>query len=365
MILDLDKKLKLYINKWVLDRDNFFSDLLYFQIHITNRCGNKCTHCYFHEIPTMGDIDFEECCDFILKSKDLATRLNKKLKVDFIGGDPLLYPQIDALVDFCLTNNVTYGLKCNPNEIVNNWERIESVINNSNDIMLSIDGLEQTNDYIRGKGSFKTALKGIQLLKENNSMVRIHFTASKKNNQEIISLFDFLLNENFIIDDFTWGRYWSASDLENVLTEDDLVILFEKNIDYLNKVFCDKSHFYFNQENRLVPKIFYSFKEHLWIPFFIEHNILIDDVMNQILKKKDCINCTGTKDIYIVDQKFNIFNCRKIDTTYNNIDSFFSGKRHKLSFKNYLCNDCVYVNVCKSCLAIPKVSCIYYKKEVK
>ena len=34
----VDERLKLYINKWVVDRVSYFKNLMYFQIHITNRC---------------------------------------------------------------------------------------------------------------------------------------------------------------------------------------------------------------------------------------------------------------------------------------------------------------------------------------
>ena len=254
-------------------------------------------------------------------------------------------------------------MKCNPNEIVDNWDNVKDVVLNCNDIMLSMDGLESTNDFIRNTGSFKKTLNAIKCLKENNQLVRLHFTASKNNCNEIVPLLNFLFQEGFILDDFTWGRYWSNTDLKNILTEDDLISIFEKNIEFLNSVFCNRSFFYFNECNHLVPRIFFSFKEHLWIPFFIENNILSPEVAKYILSKKNCINCTATKDIYIVDQDLKIYNCRKINVSNNDLKSFFSSQQNKLDFPNFLCNNCFYTNVCKSCFAIPKTTCKYFKRR--
>lgn len=359
----INESLQLYINKWVVDRVAYFNDLLYFQIHITNRCSNSCKHCYFREIPKLNDINLDDCISFILKCKKLAYDKKKRLRIDFIGGDPLLYPYTSELSVLCVENSIEYGLKCNPNEILQNWEEVKAVVLSSADIMLSIDGVKETNDFLRSPGSFQQSLKAIELLKKNNKTVRIHFTASKDNRTEILPLLSLLLQENFIIDDFTWGRYWSEIDTASVLNETDLVDLFVEQIQYLNVLFSSKDFFYFNTDGRLIPRIFFSFKEHLWIPFFIENEILYEDVKNHILSQQDCLNCTATKDVYIVDQRLRIFNCRKKMTAYSQADIFFTREQRKMVFTNFICNDCVYNNVCKSCYAIPKGSCLYYKRR--
>ena len=359
----VDERLKLYINKWVVDRVSYFKNLMYFQIHITNRCSNNCKHCYFREIPTLHDIDLDTCSDFILKCRTLASKKGKELQIDFIGGDPLLYPHISEISRFCIENQVKYGLKCNPNELSNNWEHVRDVVLSSNDIMLSLDGLEQTNDYIRSAGSFSQTLTAIERLKNYNKTVRIHFTASKYNAAEILPLFSFLLQEGFIIDDFTWGRYWSEIDKQSVLDETDLAELFEEQTSYLSKLFSERDFYILNVDGRLVPRIFFGFKEHLWIPFFIENGILYDNVVSSVLDQKDCINCTATKDVYIVDQDLNIYNCRKKMVVNNYAKDFFGGNQHKMVFTDFICSDCLYSNVCKSCYAIPKKSCLYYKRR--
>lgn len=359
----VDERLKLYINKWVVDRVSFFRDLLYFQIHITNRCGNHCKHCYFREIPTLGDINLSECSDFILNCKALALRKNKRLKIDFIGGDPLLYPHLTELSRLCVREKIEYGLKCNPNEIVNNWAAVEETVLNCSDVMLSLDGLEQTNDSIRSSGSFQLTLKAMNILKRYKKIVRIHFTASKSNYNEIVPLLRFLLHERFIIDDFTWGRYWSEVDNRFILSEEEMIGIFSQQIEFLNNMFKRSDFFYINDDGHCVPKLFFSFKEHLWIPFFIENNILYDDVVNYILPQSNCLNCTATKDIYIVDQKLQIFNCRKKMTINNHVDKFFSGEQKRMEFRDFLCNDCLYANVCKSCYAIHKKLCPYFNRR--
>ena len=54
-----------------------------------------------------------------------------------------------------------------------------------NYVQVSIEGIEKTNDYIRGKGTFKKIIKAIQLLKNRKIPVGISMTVNKGNLKDV------------------------------------------------------------------------------------------------------------------------------------------------------------------------------------
>lgn len=57
-----------------------------------------------------------------------------------------------------------------------------------NSFQVSMEGLKETNDEIRGPGSFQKILEAINLLNQAKIAVRVSFTLTKKNHQEIKEL---------------------------------------------------------------------------------------------------------------------------------------------------------------------------------
>ncbi len=362
--------IKYYINKWCVDREKYLKKDLYFQIHITEKCQKKCVHCYFNEIGrSFLEMKASDCINFLANANNYAKSISKNLAVDFTGGDPLLHNELDTIIEYCWNNNIKYGFKCNPEVIVSDFERIKFFLQRAEDISLSLDGMEIMHDEIRGIGSFQNTIEAIKILNKFNLKVRISFTASKNNYHEIMTLFDFFINNNIIIDDFTWARYWSENE-NNIIDNELLVRIFEEQFNYLRLKFNDPNFFYVNKENRVVPKVFFSFKEHQWIPFLIKKDIIFPEIVNHIMNNENSLNCTATKDIFIVDVNGKIFNCRKCYASKYIINNFFDNSEKHL-IKNTDCLECIYFNVCGGCYAIDSFTknaikcCLFINKKEK
>jgi len=134
--------------------------LRYLEIQLTNRCNLNCLHCYQKE----------------KRALELPIESLKKVLEDFVkvqgirvilsGGEPLLYTKFLELNDFLkgyparvvLLTNGTLIPKFNPGQ----W--------NIDEVQISIDGMEEAHDFIRGKGCFKKLIEGIEKIKKESEI---------------------------------------------------------------------------------------------------------------------------------------------------------------------------------------------------
>lgn len=132
-----------------------------FWIHVTNRCNLSCTHCLFRSSPKEDDTLSHET---LLKHINEAYSLGCRLFV-LSGGEPLVYPKILELIEAILSHVgtsvvlLTNGLLLEKIFTCKDFERARIRF------QISLDGLPQEHDAIRGKGSFeklKTNLAWLQ-----------------------------------------------------------------------------------------------------------------------------------------------------------------------------------------------------------
>ncbi|MEW6067658.1 MAG: radical SAM protein [Nitrospirota bacterium] len=126
--------------------------LRYLELQITNKCNLKCRHCY------IGDKDISELS--VEKIKNILKEFEEMqgLRTLITGGEPLLHSKFDEinemLPEFFIRKVLfTNGLLLN--------KRILKRLN-VNEIQISIDGLEDAHDSLRGKGTFKVAINAVK-----------------------------------------------------------------------------------------------------------------------------------------------------------------------------------------------------------
>jgi len=344
-----------YVNQWYRNR-LALDRLLYCQIHVTKRCQNQCAHCYFRELSsTCYDMPLKELIELIETIRIRADKLSLISRIDFTGGDPLLYPFINQVAEACNLEGIPYGFKCNPESIITKNEQLRHVMEMCSGISLSIDGLPNTHDSIRGDGSFDNTLKAIEILKDSGIQLKISTTVSYDNVGDLIPLMEFLRHERILVDDFTWARYWSISHRDKIISAVDMMQVFEELCDYYESVFSDSSFYVRLSDGRVVPQIMIGFKEHQWYPFFVKKGIIASDLQRDISSRPNCINCTATKHYYIIDPDFSVYKCRKLPETKIDLETL--GTQEGVGFCNsnlVECMKCIYYNACGGCAAISK-----------
>jgi SynChlorMet cassette radical SAM/SPASM protein ScmF len=122
-------------------------------------------------------LDLELFKDIVIQAKPLG--LNT---VKLTGGEPLLHPEIQMMLDFIRQKKVgltieTNGILCTP-ELAKKMASCSNVF-----VSVSLDGSDaQTNDWIRGvPGSYKKILKGIGNLVEAGLKPQIILTLMNRN----------------------------------------------------------------------------------------------------------------------------------------------------------------------------------------
>jgi molybdenum cofactor biosynthesis enzyme MoaA len=142
-------------------------DHLWFQVAGT-LCNLTCHHCFISCSPTnreFGFLSLEQVGDFLEQSVALGTK-----EYYFTGGEPFLNPQMVAI----LRKTLQYGpatVLTNGTVLKDQWLRdlvlAEQASVYSLEFRVSLDGFsEETNDPIRGQGTFRRAMRGVVKLVE-------------------------------------------------------------------------------------------------------------------------------------------------------------------------------------------------------
>jgi mycofactocin radical SAM maturase len=148
---------------------------------ITGLCNLSCTHCLSSDVRNSlsEELDFDECVQLI----DELDRL-KVFQINFGGGEPFLREDFLDILDYAHSKKITTCVSTNgtllDDRLVKALKAMDLLY-----IQVSLDGAcPETNDQIRGKGTFGHILNGIKLLAQyeiphfsiNTVVTRINFT---------------------------------------------------------------------------------------------------------------------------------------------------------------------------------------------
>ena len=131
--------------------------LRYLELQITDRCNLKCRHCY---IGKKGHAEL---------SMDRIRRILKEfeeiqgLRVLITGGEPLLHSKFDELNR--MFHEFFFRKVLFTNGILLNKKIVDKL--DVDEIQISIDGLKDAHESLRGKGTFMPALDAVKLATDN------------------------------------------------------------------------------------------------------------------------------------------------------------------------------------------------------
>ena len=161
--------------------------------HITHRCNLSCKHC-LRRTPGRSTMDLSrEKCHAILESYLQFARDNKRAaSIQFSGGNPLLrkdFPKLLQTASDAKRQGVVSRI-----QILGNPETLDDGTVDFlktceiDDFTISLDGLEEANDRMRGPGNFCAALNGIRKLVKAGVPTSVKFTLVRDNADQLIEV---------------------------------------------------------------------------------------------------------------------------------------------------------------------------------
>lgn len=164
-------------------------------IEITNKCNLKCIHCY-GKYPQTENNQFITLVQ-IYKLLPHLNRLHTN-KIALTGGEICTHPQIIDIALFFLDNGFELTLLTNGY----NYSIIQKVLDATRNyhytIKVSLDGIEQVHDCIRGKNNvYKNVLKSLELISKYSNVELIISTVIMKQNFDEIDQLCSLIHRKY------------------------------------------------------------------------------------------------------------------------------------------------------------------------
>jgi len=182
-----------------IDESFLFSSSFILQWHITQACDLHCKHCYDRSDRSLLPLgqalrildDYQEFC---------ADRCVRGY-ITFTGGNPLLYPYFTGVYRAASEGGFLLSILGNPSP----RERIEELlaIQPLNHFQISLEGLPEHNDDIRGDGHFQRSMEFLSVLRDLGVYSMVMLTLTKDNINQVLPLAELLRDR---ADSFTFNR---------------------------------------------------------------------------------------------------------------------------------------------------------------
>ncbi|HVP78927.1 MAG TPA: radical SAM protein [Thermodesulfobacteriota bacterium] len=160
--------------------------LRYLEVQITNRCNLRCRHCYIGESPPQ-DLSREQIQRVLEQFEEI-----QGLRLLLSGGEPLRHPYFwevnEILRDYAFRSVLLSNGTLISKEVAKRLRVHE--------VQISLDGMEEGHESLRGKGTFEKAIMAIDHLQEANVRVSVATMIHRRNLSEFDRLASFLQSKN-------------------------------------------------------------------------------------------------------------------------------------------------------------------------
>ncbi|MFC1484932.1 thio(seleno)oxazole modification radical SAM maturase SbtM [bacterium] len=303
---------------------NFFS----IQWHITNACDLKCKHCY--DRTKRSNLSLEQGYKIIDDLVEFCVTKNVKGHVCFTGGNPFLSKDFFEFYQYATDQGFTTSILGNPVS----KDLLEKLFNIQKPqyFQVSLEGLREHNDFIRGEDHFDNVMGFLDVLKKFDCSSAVMLTLTKENIDQVLNLAEILKHK---ADHFTFNRLSMVGEGANLYLPSK-----EEYKAFLNKYIDAVSNEYQNL----------GFKDNLI-------NIELRNKGLQLFDGCTGFGCGAAFNFVAVLPDGEAHACRKFPSKIGNVfensikeiyDSELANKYRK-GFES--CNKCIIRHVCGGCLS--------------
>ncbi len=318
------------------------------QWHITDKCDQRCKHCYIFEGENKEcskELELQVLETILENFLDFCKKVDRVPGLTITGGDPILYKNFWEFVELLHKKEIRFSVLGNPFHLSGDVvAKLEAC--GCRAYQMSLDGLKNTHDFIRKPGSFEATLKALKLFENSKILTAIMTTVSKTNIDEIAELVDVVVQNK--VDYFGFARYCPNPD------DSELMVSPLEYRDLLEKVW-QKYEQYCNE------KTIFVLKDHLWQLFLYEKGLFNPRATynpNDLII--DGCHC-GINHLTVLPDGV-VYACRRSETPIGKVpeQSFyeiFTGEK----ISQYTCFDkfehclnCELKNFCRGCPSVAK-----------
>ena len=316
-----------------------------FQWHITDSCDQRCQHCYIfseNNHVVLKEMSWDEIEHVFDNCLDMCQKANRLPYFYITGGDPILHSRFWDLLQLLKSHDIPFTILGNPFHLNGQvCQKLKAY--GCERYQLSIDGLRDTHDRIRKRGSFDTTLEKIKCLREAGIRCAIMTTVSGTNKDEIPGIIDVVVEHQ--ADVFAFARYCPTS------AEKSAQLTPQEYRDVLEACWQKFEHY----KDRGTS---FNLKDHLWTLFLHEKGLFkIPEALQEdmIYEGCNCGNCHMT-----ILPEGDIYACRRFGSNVGNVfcenlyDVFTGDKMD--NFRDYdkfeKCASCELKRFCRGCPAV-------------
>ncbi len=137
-------------------------------IDVTSKCNLRCKHCRLNEIEK--DMSMDDIKKVFKKLKPFKPR-----GVFISGGEPLTRKDIVDIVKE--SKKLAPVTILNTNSLLLTEEKLKELIDvGLNYIQVSLDGLEEDHNFIRGEGTYQKTLEKMRLINKYSDKIKLHIS---------------------------------------------------------------------------------------------------------------------------------------------------------------------------------------------
>ena len=164
---------------------------MHLQWHITEKCNFHCKHCYLNEEYIKQELSTEECFKIVDQFIDFCQKCDIKnhRNITLTGGEPILKKDYWKLLEY-ISKYKKQGLIDRFYVMTNGSTVNDAIVQRYKDLgvnymQISIEGMEEINDDIRGEGTFQKAINGAKTILKQGIPLSFSLTLTKKNLDQV------------------------------------------------------------------------------------------------------------------------------------------------------------------------------------
>jgi radical SAM protein with 4Fe4S-binding SPASM domain len=323
------------------------------QWHITDNCDMNCSHCYIPEKIKRNEIrdnfPFQSAKKIIDEFSELVNRWDIDGRINFSGGNPALHKDLFKFLEYTNSKNLRPGILGNPASVLDESILHELKKNRIYRYQISIDGLKENHEKIRGDGTFDVALESIDKLVSANIPVTIMNTVTTENINDIPELAKLVYDKGAV--SFAFARLVPIGEGEN------LSHLMPTPQRY-RKLLADMHEVYMNVGKERGKDFRFPLKDPLWRLFYHEEGLLNSDLISSEYIFGGC--GVGISS-FCIDVNGDAYSCRRLEIPVGNVfekslRELFVNAPIMKEHRNYQsiegCNECDLISACRGCRAV-------------